>query len=201
MDTEVIRTLHTEQPIYSLLSPFPGTLVIGGSAASLETWDVETCQRSHIMSREHLRLINCLVKAQEQTFLSGSEDATIRLWDLRMKQSIGSFVGHDGPVRALYWRDQTIYSGSEDASIGIWDIRSRSQIELLPTKDPVNSILIYKSCLLSAGRSLTLWRLSGPHKVRFHTSSLTTLFVLPDLDFLVTASRDTTLAVWKPINL
>lgn len=192
--------MRPEQPIYSLLSPNSGTLVAGGSDGALEIWDLEA-GKSNSLAKEHLKLVGGLAKAQEQTFLSASEDATIRLWDLRVKQSVGSFVGHDGPVKALFWRDQTIYSGSEDASIGIWDIRSRSQIESLRTKDPVNSLLIYRNCLISAGRFVTIWRLSGPHKVRFHTKSVTALFSFPALDLLATASRDCSIAVWKPFNL
>lgn len=191
--------MRTDQPIYSLLSSNSSVFIAGGSAGALETWDLETGLSVTILAKEHLRLIGCLAKAQEQTFLSGSEDSVIRLWDLRLKQSVGSFVGHDGPVRAIYWRDQTIYSGSEDKTIGIWDIRSRGQIESLRTKDPVNSLLIYKNCLISGGRAVTIWRLSGPHKVRFHASSVTALCPLSDL--LATASRDHTIAVWKPINL
>lgn len=187
--------------MFSLLSTDSGTVVAGGSDGSVEMWDLEGGKQGNVMAKEHLRLVGSLAKAQEQTFLSASEDATIRLWDLRLKQSVGSFVGHDGPVRALFWRDQTIYSGSEDASIGVWDIRSRSQIEALRTKDPINSLLIYKNCLISAGRALTIWRLSGPHKMRFHTNSITAICPLPALDLLATASRDCSIAVWKPYNL
>src|ERR1700733_5010803 len=62
---------------------------------------------------------------------SGSEDTTIRLWDLMSGAQIGpSLRGHSGPVYSVaFSSDGThVVSGSSDKTIRIWDAASCTPI-------------------------------------------------------------------------
>jgi WD40 repeat protein len=54
---------------------------------------------------------------------SGSEDGTIRLWDLRSGQSFTSLQGHIGWVRSVAFSPdgKMLASSSEDGTIHLWD--------------------------------------------------------------------------------
>ena len=54
--------------------------------------------------------------------VSGSNDNTIRIWDLATGQHIRTLKGHNGAVLALAVADGKIVSGSRDNTIRIWDI-------------------------------------------------------------------------------
>ena len=65
-----------------------------------------------------------------KTVASGSEDKTIKLWDIATyKQVGGDFVGHSGYVLCLSFSpdSKTIVSGSRDNIIKLWDVATGKQ--------------------------------------------------------------------------
>ncbi|MFN4025751.1 MAG: WD40 repeat domain-containing protein, partial [Hyphomonas sp.] len=59
---------------------------------------------------------------------SGSEDCTIRLWDLASGAETGKLEGHDGWVNGLsVLPDGRLASGSEDCTIRLWDLASGAE--------------------------------------------------------------------------
>ncbi|ETO34661.1 WD-repeat protein, partial [Reticulomyxa filosa] len=73
------------------------------------------------------------------TILSGSNDKTIRLWDIRSGQQIQMFNGHTNSVNAAEYspfvvnnnkiggNSNVMCSGSFDNTIRFWDIRSNNK--------------------------------------------------------------------------
>ena len=58
-----------------------------------------------------------------QTFISGSRDNTIKLWNIHNGNALHTFEGHTGLVRALATMDsQTFISGSFDKTIKRWNL-------------------------------------------------------------------------------
>ena len=58
-----------------------------------------------------------------QTFISGSRDKTIKLWNIHNGNALHTFEGHTGLVRALATMDsQTFISGSADKTIKRWNL-------------------------------------------------------------------------------
>ncbi len=61
---------------------------------------------------------------------SGSEDTSVKLWDVTSKANINAFQDHSMGVNSVRFHpDGTcIASGSQDHTIKIWDIRSQRLI-------------------------------------------------------------------------
>src|SRR5262249_55662045 len=66
--------------------------------------------------------------------LSGSDDETIRLWDLQTGQEVGCFRGHEGTVRGLAFSPDgsRALSGGDDHTVRLWDVASRKQLRCFP---------------------------------------------------------------------
>ena len=60
-----------------------------------------------------------------QTVVSGSDDKTLRLWDLKGNPIGEPFQGHEDPVRSVAFSPdgQTIVSGSVWSSLRLWDLQ------------------------------------------------------------------------------
>ncbi|ETO05679.1 hypothetical protein RFI_31718, partial [Reticulomyxa filosa] len=67
------------------------------------------------------------------TICSGSNDNTIRIWDIETTKQLNVFKGHEDRINSVKYGSNellnTILSGSSDKSIRLWDIRSGKQIQ------------------------------------------------------------------------
>lgn len=64
------------------------------------------------------------VQLKGNIILSGSNDHTIKLWDVSTGECIRTFTGHLDLVRTLAFDSKRIVSGSYDQSIKVWDIKT-----------------------------------------------------------------------------
>jgi WD40 repeat protein len=77
---------------------------------------------------DHTDWVWSLAVLNDGRLVSGSEDKTIRLWDLEMTSSM-AFTGHeDGVVSLTILADGQIASASKDRTIRIWDPASGNSI-------------------------------------------------------------------------
>lgn len=73
---------------------------------------------------------------ETDVFVSGSSDKTIRVWyaarssfsdvcrDIKSKQNIATFQGHQAPVTSVIFRGSQIFSCSADKTVKMWDIEA-----------------------------------------------------------------------------
>ena len=66
-------------------------------------------------------LVNCLV-VHNNILYSGSDDATIRAWNLDTNECITTLQGHTRGVRCLIVHNNILYSGSTDTTIRAWQL-------------------------------------------------------------------------------
>ena len=68
--------------------------------------------------------------------LSGSDDGTLKLWEMASGREIGSFFGHDLPVRSVAFSPdgKLALSGSDDETLKLWDVISGREVKSLRAK-------------------------------------------------------------------
>ncbi|MCJ0871086.1 WD40 repeat domain-containing serine/threonine protein kinase [Streptomyces sp. AP-93] len=75
----------------------------------------------------HTGEVGCLAFAPDGTTLaSGSNDGTVRLWDVATGRTITTYRGHTDNVMSLAYSPdgQTLYSGGFDKTLRRWDLRT-----------------------------------------------------------------------------
>ncbi|KAI8475516.1 MAG: WD40 repeat-like protein [Monoraphidium minutum] len=109
------------------LAWFPsGEHIVTASAdKSVRCWDADSGMQVKRLS-EHTGVVNsvCPMHRGPGLFVSGSDDGSVKLWDLRSKRSSHTFAGKF-PVTAVAFSEagDQVYSGGIDNQVHIWELR------------------------------------------------------------------------------
>ena len=103
-----------------------------------------------------------------QRMLSGSQDKTLRLWDLETGATLRTFTGHTGSVYivALSPDGRFAVSGGADKTIRLWDVERGRQLYVFPAQSAPIAGLAFtpdgRQCV-SGGHDKTVrvWNLPG----------------------------------------
>lgn len=109
------------------------SLLLGNSRGSIFLFDVLSQKQTEVFAR-HSAAVLCLQAIGTNTFISGSLDTTIRIWDDRQKAEAIVLKGHNGAVLSVNVSpdDQWVASGSEDGTVRIWDLSSVKILNIFP---------------------------------------------------------------------
>jgi G protein beta subunit-like protein len=145
--------------------------------------------------------------------VTGSEDSTIRIWDLRNTHPHRTY-DNGSPVNdvCIHPNQGELISCDQVGSIKQWDLTDNiCSHELTPAGDvPIRSVTIASdgSCLVAGNNKgqCYVWRINDENSglprfqavTRFqaHTKYLTRCFLSPDVRYLATCSADTTVKIW-----
>jgi len=141
-----------------------------------------------------------------RTALSGSEDHTLKLWDLNTGRELLTFIGHSGPVRsvAIAPDGHTALSGSQDTTLKLWDLNTGKVLRTFPGHlQDVLSVAIApdgRTALSgSADQTLKLWNLNTGEVLRTfpgHSEFIYSVAIAPDGRTALSGSADKTLKLW-----
>lgn len=155
----------------------------------------------------HQGWVNCIATDPEnQWYATGSQDATIKIWNLVTGALKLTLTGHALGVRALAAseRHPYLYSASEDKEVKCWDLETNSVVRNFHGNlSGVYSISLHPTLdlLVTGGRDSAVrvwdvrtrkpvWTLEG------HTSSITSL-ATQDIDpQVLSGSEDATVRLW-----
>lgn len=103
-----------------------GSQIISASPdKTLRAWDVETGKQVKKMA-EHNEVVNscCTSRRGPPLVVSGSDDGTAKLWDMRQRGAIQTFPDRY-QITAVGFADASdkIYTGGIDNDIKVWDLR------------------------------------------------------------------------------
>lgn len=184
-----------------------GQTLVSGSYGTIKYWDTKT--GNHIRTRlGHSSWVNALAFSPDGTMLaSGSEDKTIRLWNLQQRVRRLTITGHGGAVNALAFSPdgQWLASGSSDGTIKVWDPTSgRLYYTLNGGGGGINAIAIGpQGKSLASGSddgAVRLWNLQTGQLVtsyQVHSGPVQSVAIGPKAKFLASGSKDNTLSIWN----
>lgn len=144
---------------------------LGLTDSQIKVWDIASGDvRATILG--HIMAVRSLVVSQRHPYLfSGSEDKTLRCWDLEKTNSesgcqIRNYHGHVGGVYALALHPEldVLFSSGRDSAIRAWDVRSRVQAMALTGHSGDVTALFAQTgdpqvCLAGMDGTVRLWDL------------------------------------------
>jgi len=172
-------------------------------------WDVETKQPKGIFNDHTGDVMSLSVFDSKDIFLSGSCDATAKLWDHRKaKACIKTFVGHESDINSVqFFPDGNCFgTGSDDSSCRLFDIRAYAQVNRYASDKilcGITSVAFSKTgkCLFAGYDDYTtnVWDTQLGTQVETlsgHENRVSCLGVSEDGKALATGSWDTLLKIW-----
>ena len=143
------------------------------------------------------------------TLASGSDDGTVRLWDLTDPGAEPAVLtGHEGNVSSVAFHPdgRTVASGSDDGTVRLWDLTDPGAESAVLTghEGNVSSVAFHPDghTLASGGADGTvrLWDLTGlgvePMVLRGHKDRVRSLAFHPEGRSLASGSYDETIRLW-----
>ncbi|MEP0912525.1 serine/threonine protein kinase [Leptolyngbya sp. GB1-A1] len=141
-----------------------------------------------------------------KTFVSGSEDNTVKLWDSQTGALLQTFSGHTAEVVAVtISRDGgMLATGSRDNTVRLWDLNTGKLIHTLNHPDWVSSVAFSPDGkMLASGNyatTVSVWNTkTGELLCDFegHSQPVKSVAISPDGKLLAAGSEDQTIRVWS----
>lgn len=139
--------------------------------------------------------------------ISGSDDGTVKLWDLEHGCELRTLIGHLNSVNAVacFPDGYRVVSGSRDGILKIWDTRNGDELETLKGHvESIDSIIIAKNGTLMISASsdaIKIWDIDIDHvnvlkTIKNGTNRTTAIALFSDEQRIISASNDKSLNIW-----
>ncbi|MDP6513903.1 MAG: TIR domain-containing protein [SAR202 cluster bacterium] len=180
----------------------------GDEPESMEQPELEKRASGELMVLEgHMDSVwGVAVTPDDKTVISGSDDNSLKVWDLETGQCRATLEGHSGFIFrvACIPGGKFAVSGSSDRSLKVWDLNSgRCHATLEGHSEAVTSVAVTpdgKTVISgSYDRSLKVWDLNSGRchaTLEGHSNVVAGLAVTPDGKTVISASTDSSLKVW-----
>jgi WD40 repeat protein len=140
-----------------------------------------------------------------KTLASGSDDNTIKFWDVTTGREIRTLKGHSSGVNSVSFSPdgKTLASGSSDKTIKLWDVTTGREINTLKGHNAEVSVNFSSDgkTLASGSRDNTikLWDVTTGREIRTlkgHSYGVRSVSYSPDGKTLASGSYDNTIKLW-----
>jgi F-box/WD-40 domain protein MET30 len=148
----------------------------------------------------HTNGVMCL-QFDDQILVTGSYDATVKVWDIKTGEVIRTLTGHTGGIRCLQFDDSKLITGSLDNSIKVWNWRTGQLIKTLHVHNNGVIGLHMADKLLASGSSdntIMVHDFKNFNRIRLqgHTDWVNSVKLDPSSRTLLSASDDMTVKLW-----
>ncbi len=185
-----------------------GKYILSGSANKMYLWDQEQRKRMREF-QGHTGRINSIAINEKQV-LTGSDDGTLRLWDLETAQTIKAFsVGSGASVNSVVLSPNAKFalSGSADGTLCLWDVAQGKMVkELKGHSSSINSVALSANIKFalsgSEDHTALMWDLTQketvlkPHKILKTHGPVLSVALSSGTKFALTGSSDKTAFLW-----
>ncbi|XP_015908110.1 GATOR2 complex protein WDR24 isoform X2 [Parasteatoda tepidariorum] len=109
-------------------------LATAATNGSVVTWNLNSLQKQDMKFQDHKRTVNkvCFHTTEAQLLLSGSQDGTMKLFDLRKKEVSSTFYSLSESVRDVQFCPHQYFSFAavqENGYVQLWDLRRTDRFE------------------------------------------------------------------------
>ncbi|HEY9852629.1 MAG TPA: serine/threonine-protein kinase [Leptolyngbyaceae cyanobacterium] len=146
------------------------------------------------------------ISPDSQTLVSGSNDKSIKIWDLNSGKLVNTLRGHKNAVNsvAISPDGQTLASGGGDRTLKLWDLKTgKLKKDLLGHSASVFAIAFSPdNQTLASGSSdntIKIWNFQNTALITTltgHSKWVRCLDISPDGETLVSGSEDKTIKIW-----
>jgi mono/diheme cytochrome c family protein len=146
------------------------------------------------------------VSADGKLAVSGSEDRTLRLWDVQTGRELRRFEGHRAAVTAVAFSPdgRRIVSGSADRTLRLWDVESGRERRVLSGHTDAISAVAFapdgrRILSGSLDRTLLLWDAETGQELRAftgHDGRISSIAFAPDGKLALSGSHDRSVCLW-----
>jgi G protein beta subunit-like protein len=211
----IVRSQETGQVNRLAISP-DKRLIAAGIHKKVNIYDITSSESTPIITFEGhtMNVTSVSFHSEGKWLVTGSEDGTIKIWDLRNQQLHRNY-DNGAPVNdvCVHPNQGELISCDQAGSIKQWDLSENlCSHELTPAGNiPIRSITLALdgSCLVAANNkgkcfvwkvndeSTNLPRFQAVTKFHAHSKYITRCLLSPDAKYLATCSADTTVKIWS----
>ena len=93
----------------------------------------EEAPEIYIQKGHTLTITSVAISRGGEYIVSGGDDNTVRLWEVKTGKEVRTFKGHTGPISsvALSGDNQILASGSNDTTVRLWNVKTGREIRKL----------------------------------------------------------------------
>ena len=156
----------------------------------------------------HTDYVTCVIVTKDNKYIiSGSDDRTIRIWNLLEQRQEGVLEGHFAEVLSVAVTSDNKYviSGSDDNTIRIWNLLERRQETILQGHvNFVNSVAVTsnnKYAVSGSGdKTIRIWNLLDKKQesvLEGHSGDVSSVAITTDDKYIVSGSDDKSIRIWN----
>ncbi|RXG61238.1 Pre-mRNA-processing factor 19 [Armadillidium vulgare] len=136
---------------------------------------------------------------------TGTQDAAIKIWDLKERSNVANFPGHSGAISSIAFSENGYYlaTAAEDSTVRLWDLRKLRNFKTIQLDEgyEVNDLCFDQSgtYLAVAGTDVRVYlckQWTSLREFNDHTAQATGVRFGTNAEFLASTSMDRTLKIY-----